>query len=297
MQDFVLIGALLAVATAIPLAWKWRLGVSRAALVVALLGLAIGTILFAVSDWLPASIALRTGLLWALTLAAALIITLYRFYRDPERKAPARADVIVSPADGEIIYVRKTRGGALPVTCKRGKNRMLLELTKTRLQTEDGIVVGIAMNFLDVHVNRAPISGRVSFQRHFPGQFGSLRLPEMIFENERMTTLIENSELQIAVVQIASRLVRQIASFVQVGASVTQGQRIGVIRLGSQVDLVLPRREGLEVLVTPGARVRAGESLIAVLEKQSNEPAGKVLRSHVDNLFTSENGIEPGKTL
>ena len=86
----------------------------------------------------------------------------------------------------------------------------------------------------------------------------------MVFENERATTIIEQDELQVAVVQIASRLVRQIASFVREGQEVAVGQRIGVIRLGSQVDLVIPAREGLKVVVYPGARVRAGESIIAM---------------------------------
>ena len=85
----------------------------------------------------------------------------------------------------------------------------------------------------------------------------------MVFQNERITTVLENNDLQIAVVQIASRLVRQIVSFVAENQEVRLGQRIGVIRLGSQVDLVLPAREDLRVLVKPGQRVRAGESVVA----------------------------------
>src|SRR6185312_3412355 len=99
----------------------------------------------------------------------------------------------------------------------------------------DAVVVGISMSILDVHVNRAPIAGRVAFEKHFPGRFGSLRLPKMEFENERMTTIIENDHLQVAMVQIASRLVRQIVSFVRLGQNVALAERFGMIRLGSQV--------------------------------------------------------------
>ena len=121
------------------------------------------------------------------------------------------------------------------------------------------------MSFLDVHVNRAPIAGRAVVARHFPGPFGSLRRPEMVFENERATTVLERGGLQVAVVQIASRLVRRIVTFVQEGTSWRAGQRIGVIRFGSQVDVVLPLRHGLVVVVKPGDRVVAGETTIATL--------------------------------
>jgi phosphatidylserine decarboxylase len=155
----------------------------------------------------------------------------------------------------------------LPVATKHGRDYGLTELTKTPLNAEEAIVVGIAMSFLDVHVNRAPIAGRVKLRKHFPGRFGSLGKPRMVFENERATTVIEGLGLEVAVVQIASRLVRQIASFVRVDEKVELGQRIGVIRLGSQVDVVLPQRAGVEVTVRPGDRIRAGESVLAELTR------------------------------
>jgi phosphatidylserine decarboxylase len=126
-------------------------------------------------------------------------------------------------------------------------------------------VIGIAMSFLDVHVNRAPISGRVAVLRRFPGLFGSLRRPEMLFENERATVVIERGDIQVAVVQIASRLVRRIVAYVEEGDDVAAGQRIGMIRFGSQVDLVLPLRDGLRVFAEPGDRVVAGETILATV--------------------------------
>ncbi len=200
----------------------------------------------------------------AATVVLALAVLAWRFYRDPDRTPPQDEGVVVSPADGEIVYVRRSTGGALPVATKVGRDYQLEELTKTELRSGDAHVIGIAMSFLDVHVNRAPVEGVVTTRRHFPGKFGSLRDPEMTFENERATTVIETSTgLEVAVVQIASRLVRQIVSYVEVGERIAQGQRLGIIRLGSQVDLVLPASNGLEVCVAPGDRVQAGESVLA----------------------------------
>ena len=97
---------------------------------------------------------------------------------------------------------------------------------------------------------------------------------EMVFENERSTTVIERDGLQVAVVQIASRLVRQIAGFVREGQDVALGQRIGVIRLGSQVDLVMPVHDDVTVTVQPGERVTAGESILAVLGPDTPQGVG-----------------------
>ncbi len=268
-----LAGVLLALALTTPLAWKWELGVRRVALAVT--GLAIvSALLVAAVDLGALSRALAVA---GMALAAAFGVLAYRFYRDPERTPPQTADdAVVSPADGEVIYVRRSSGGTLPSSTKKGRDYGLAELTKTPLRHDDATVIGIAMSFLDVHVNRAPIAGRVRLREHFPGQFGSLGRPEMVYENERATTVIERDDMEIAMVQIASRLVRQIASYVKVGESVELGQRVGVIRLGSQVDVVLPARPGVTVQVREGQRVRAGESVLAVLAPAAGDAAERV---------------------
>jgi phosphatidylserine decarboxylase len=265
MPGFLLIALALSLTTTLPLAWKWVLGVRRAAVAVAALSLSTGMLIEKTASLFANSggILLKAGANWAMTLAAAFAFLAYRFYRDPERKVPVAPNVIVSPADGEVVYVRTSRGGALPVSTKHGRNYTLSELTGTTVQTSEATVIGIGMNFLDVHVNRAPIPGRIALRQHVPGLFGSLRRPEMVFQNERMTTIIERDDFQVTVVQIASRLVRQIVSFVQESQEVALGQRIGVIRFGSQVDLVLPFRANLEVVVKPGVKVKAGQSIVA----------------------------------
>ena len=255
-----------AAAFCLPLAWKWELGVRRVGIAVALIAVLSGVVVAVVDSAADGlSFVVRAFFVAALTVAIAVAILAYRFFRDPERKAPAGDELVVSPADGEVIYVRTSKDGVLPVATKHGRDYELIELTKTPLRDQEAVVVGIAMSFLDVHVNRAPIAGRVRLRRHFPGRFGSLGKPGMVFENERATTVIERPDIEIAVVQIASRLVRQIAAYVDVGQTVAAGDRIGVIRLGSQVDVVLPVRPGLEIAVQPGERVRAGESVLAKL--------------------------------
>ena len=261
------IGALLASATLLPLAWKWELGVRRAAF--AVLALAVGSgVLVAGTDL--DEIAPGGLVVWLLTVIASFAILAYRFYRDPERRAPDSADVVVSPADGQVIYVRPSPDGALPIATKGGRQYALEELTKTPLQSMNAIVVGISLSLLDVHVNRAPIGGRVTQQRHFKGSFRSLKRPESVFENERATTVIERGGLEIAVVMIASRLVRRISSYVKDGQEVACGERIGAIRFGSQVDLVLPAERGLVLHVQPGDRVAAGESVVAVIPPEGS---------------------------
>jgi phosphatidylserine decarboxylase len=265
MENSVMVGIVLILLTALPLAWKWQLGMLRVGSTVLLLGILAGVLVVFAGRSVALTEGLRAVLTWLLGMGMAFGILLYRFYRDPERTPPDRPNVIVSPADGVVIYVRKSADGVLPVSTKKGRNYKLVELTKTPMCSGDAVVVGISMSFLDVHVNRVPCSGRVAFREHFHGLFGSLCAPEMVFENERATTVIEKDGFEVAIVQIASRLVRQIAVFVREGQEVALGERMGVIRLGSQVDLVLTARENLKIVVKPGDRVTAGESIVAEL--------------------------------
>ncbi len=254
----------MALATALPLAWKWELGVRRAALAVlatcALCGLLLGATVPKVVDPLPGFLAV-----YLLSLALLAAFLLFRFYRDPERLAPDRDDVILSPADGRVLYVRRSADGRLPVSDKNGREYKLEELTKTTLAAGEAVVVGIALSFLDVHVNRAPVAGTVVVSQHHRGAFRSLKHPRSLLENERATTIIERDRRQIAVVLIASRLVRRILSFVSAGDHVACGARIGAIRFGSQVDLVLPVEWATDLRVAVGQRVAAGQSVVAVL--------------------------------
>jgi len=258
-----LIGLAFALALVLPVAKKWQLRLVRVVATVVATALLSAVVAEVMRHIVDLSTAERGAIVAALSVAGAVAFLAYRFVRDPDRLPSPVAGAVVSPADGAVVYVKEARAGVLPVATKRGRDYTLEELTRTHLNFEDAIVVGIGMDLSDVHVNRAPIDGVVTLRRHFPGRFGSLGRRRMEFENERATTVLQGKDFQIAVVQIASRLVRQIVSFVQEGQTVAVGERIGAIRLGSQVDLVLPIRTDLRVLVREGDRVRAGESVVA----------------------------------
>jgi phosphatidylserine decarboxylase len=256
------LGAVLAVATATALAAKWQFGIRRSALTAALLAVppAVAVTLL---DRPPGGRAIAVAMTWLATMVLAAVVVAQRFYRDPDRTPPDRDDVVVSPADGEVIYVRRSSQGRLPASSKLTRDYTLEELTRTPLHDGDALVVGIALSFLDVHVNRSPIRGQIALQRHHSGRFASLRQPAAVFENERATIVIERDGFQLAVVMIASRLVRRIVTFLAEGQEVALGQRIGIIRFGSQVDLVIPARRGAIIHVRPGDRVVGGETIVA----------------------------------
>jgi phosphatidylserine decarboxylase len=124
------------------------------------------------------------------------------------------------------------------------------------------------MNFLDVHVNRAPIEGKIIFLKHIKGLFISLRKKEAIIKNERVLTVINNDSMMIGIVQIASRLVRKIVPYIKEGTFIQKGERIGLIRFGSQVDVIIPDLKNIQIKVIPKDKVKAGISIIASLDKR-----------------------------
>jgi phosphatidylserine decarboxylase len=194
-------------------------------------------------------------------ISASLL--LWRFFRDPERIPPEDTNTILSPADGKVIYVKKIEQGTIPYSEKKGRKFSLNDFTKSDVLPSEGYLIGIAMNFLNVHVNRAPIDGKLSVIRHIQGRFVSLRRREAVTENERALTVIDNGHFKIGVVQIASRLVRKIVLYLREGHEIRRGERIGMIRFGSQVDLILPNLPSLHIEVNPGDYVKAGVSIVA----------------------------------
>jgi phosphatidylserine decarboxylase len=268
MTAGILFGIVLPLLFVLPLAWKWQLGVPRVSLFVAAIASIISLML--VKSGLQLSAAQSMTAIAGTTLCTSIAVLAYRFYRDPKRTVPAGDGLIVSPAEGRVLYVKRSERGQLPVSIKNGRQATLTELMKTPFYSDEAWVVGIGMSLLDVHVNRAPVGGRVIFRKHFPGQFGSLRSPERILDNERATLIVKSGDIEVGVVQIASRLVRQIVSFVEVGEELHIGQRIGAIRLGSQVDVVMPARPDLGIKVQVGQEVCAGETVLAKISPISS---------------------------
>lgn len=188
-------------------------------------------------------------------------LTMIRFWRTPKRKITATENQIVSPADGNIIYVKKLDSDQVPISVKNGKISRLDELTKTNLVKQPCWLIGINMTPFDVHKNCAPISGKLTFNKHTDGKFLSLKAIESETENERNTIVIENGKIKVGVVQIASKMVRRIDSYVNVGDQLKKGQWFGMIRFGSQVDVILPIE--CKVNVELKQQVYAGKTIIA----------------------------------
>jgi phosphatidylserine decarboxylase len=259
---FILVGLLTLSITA--MGRKWQLKPKHYlpwAAAMAVLGCVALTAIFSVSPatpwWLTTALALGVG------YAASIGAILYFFFRDPERESPQDDSQIVSPADGTIVYIKKIENGRFPFAVKNNNTIPLSEFVAADFVPQEGVQIGIAMNFLNVHVNRSPISGVVKLVRRIPGEFKSLKHIASLLENERVLMVVKGQHLEIGMVQIASRLVRRIVPFVAEGQLIPQGCRVGVIRFGSQVDLLIPATPGVDVTVQVGDEVTAGETVIA----------------------------------
>jgi phosphatidylserine decarboxylase len=168
------------------------------------------------------------------------------FFRDPARVTPLREGIVVAPADGRVSRVIE----AVPP-----KELGLGERSLPR--------VSIFMSVFDCHVNRSPLAGKIERIIYHAGAFVSADLDKASESNERNSLLIASNAGRIAVVQIAGLVARRIVSFVREGATVTAGERIGMIRFGSRVDVYLPA--GARALVAEGQTAIAGETVIADL--------------------------------
>jgi phosphatidylserine decarboxylase len=190
-----------------------------------------------------------------------LALTMIRFWHTPARKCDAKEPDIISPADGKIIYIKKIKDQEEPISVKNGKISRLSELTKTKLLKEPCWLIGINMTPFDVHKNAAPISGRIVLSQHFSGKFLSLKSAGSESENERHTIVIQRNNLNVGIIQIASRLVRRIDTYVKEGDVIERGKWYGMIRLGSQVDVIIPGTFLLNVQVMD--QVFAGKTILA----------------------------------
>ena len=202
-----------------------------------------------------------------ITLMAVAVLMAW-FFRDPERIPPEQDGVVLSPADGKIIYVKKVENESHLVSIKAGTRYSLEELFQTSWPFRGGHLIGIEMNVLDVHVNRAPIEGRVVHSKKIKGGFPGLGKPNAEVRSQRAATIIENGKISVGVVQIASRFVRGIVSYVKESQQIRIGQRIGMIRFGSQVDLAISDSVNYEIAVQPGQIVRAGLTVLARYDQE-----------------------------
>ena len=188
---------------------------------------------------------------WPMLVASAGI---FAFFRDPERIVPQGEDLIVSPADGTIIDIRRMEPPRELQGVDGNGQAGLLPGEVAR--------VSIFMSVFDVHINRSPIGGTLRRQVYIPGEFVNAELDKASETNERQHSLIERSDgLQIAFTQIAGLVARRIVPFVKTGDLLAAGQRVGLIRFGSRVDIYLPPETEANVIV--GQKTVAGETVIA----------------------------------
>ena len=176
------------------------------------------------------------------------ILTLWcvYFFRDPERVTPKKTNVLISPADGKIVFSGLSKSPENLIDNKQ------LDLNK----------VSIFMNVFDVHVNRIPMSGKVIWLKYVPGTFLNASLDKSSENNERMIVKVEVSKgVFIYVVQIAGLIARRIKCDLTENESVTMGQRYGLIRFGSRVDVYFPKN--FNILVNEGQTSISGETIIA----------------------------------
>jgi phosphatidylserine decarboxylase len=180
---------------------------------------------------------------------AGLTLWVVSFFRDPVRTTPRGSNLVIAPADGLITMIAKVP----PPPELRGADG---------LTDPDYTRVSIFMSVFDVHINRAPIAGRVTRIAYVPGKFVNADLDKASEDNERQHLLIEGTDgIRIGFTQIAGLVARRILAFVRQGDVVDAGQRIGLIRFGSRVDVYLPAGTAPKVLL--GQRAIAGETVLA----------------------------------
>jgi len=189
--------------------------------------------------------------IWAV-VPVLLACFFFWFFRDPRRPVPAEAGLVVSPADGKITEV-------------------------ARIQTPNGerIRLSIFLSVFDVHVNRSPIAGTVREVRYQKGKYLNALNPESAEKNEQNLVTVQGDEFDVTFKQIAGLLARRIVFRFQVGDFIERGQRVGLIKFGSRVDVLLPGHAHVRVVI--GERVKGGASILADIQPIEGDPSLDVL--------------------
>jgi len=190
------------------------------------------------------SSSMHSALIGAVALLAGLlaIFTVF-FFRNPHRTIPSVENGVIAPADGRVIYLGEA---------------------KEEHTGEEMLKVSIFMSVFNVHINRVPLSGRVVDNFYVKGKFLDVRDERATFENERNGLVIETAEgAKLVVVQVAGLIARRIVCYPRVGEMLTRGERYGLIRFGSRLDVFLPK--GSEISVKLGEKTVCGETVLGIL--------------------------------
>jgi phosphatidylserine decarboxylase len=174
---------------------------------------------------------------------AALLLFTINFFRDPDRATPQGDHLVISPADGTVVLIK--------------------EVQEDEYMKADAIQVSIFMSPLNVHVNRYPINGTVEYFTHIPGEYLVAYEEKSSLRNERTHIGVGNGNVKVMFKQIAGFVARRIVAPIQVGDKAVAGERFGMIKFGSRVDVFVPKNA--EIRVKQGDKTVAGETIVAVV--------------------------------
>ncbi len=192
--------------------------------------------------WLPAAV-----------VPAAVLVLAVTFFRDPERTPPDDAAAVVSPADGRVVDIEEVR--------------------EDDFIGADAVRVGVFMSLFNVHVNRAPLDGTVVFRDYRPGRFLNAMASEASRQNECSLIGLERPDgTRVLVKQIAGLIARRIVTDCEVGSEVRRGERVGMVKFGSRLEVYVPASAGFELGVAVGDAVRAGSSALGRLPTSGETP-------------------------
>ena len=191
----------------------------------------------------------------------SIIAFIMQFFRDPKRNIPTEAGVVVAPADGKIL-----KGKIDFMKIVNSTDDPLME--HVLKDGEKGILISTFMSPFDVHVQRAPVSGKIIMTQYYPGKF-KIAMGDIRTENEKNLIVIDSEYGKIGVIQISGFVARRIVQYVNVGDMVKIGDRLGMIRFGSRVNLIIPY-DKFRVKVFEGEKPTAGETIMAELVEKVN---------------------------
>ena len=180
---------------------------------------------------------------WRVWMSLGILLSLFiaYFFRNPRRKIPNLQNIVLSPADGRVVYVG--------------------ECEENHYLKEKALRVSIFMSLFDVHINRVPVSGKVLERSYLPGRFLPANVEKASLLNERNALILETEDrFKILLIQIAGFVARRIVCYAKVGDLLRKGEIFGLIRFGSRVDLYLPPE--VKPIVRVGQHVKGGESII-----------------------------------
>lgn len=201
-----------------------------------LLALLLFSIIITIGAVVTHSVVLK---IFVLIVCVLISFSIY-FFRDPERTIPTDNNLIISPADGKVILIE--------------------EIKETEFFKDSVQKVSIFMSAFDVHVNRIPVTGQVTYFNYKKGKYHPAYKEAAPYENEQTVIAIENDQLKVIIRQIAGIFARRIVCYIREGWKVKQGERFGMIKFGSRVDLLLPKMVQIDIKLNQ--KVKAGETII-----------------------------------